>query len=317
MRGNYKTIKKLVCGKVREFVLMPTYDGDIKELWQEWTEDKEAYYVYSYGKLIEGEFNHRYIGIGNFRRYKVARRTDNNALTYQLKNNTFYKIIVTKTEFREESAKKEVELISYLGRKNLGTGDLYNLTDGGEKGTFGLVHTEEAKRKMSESSKGRKFTKEQKKEISKRYKGKGNPRYINTENITEDILIDVFSNQVNWIDYCVENFNAGRWVIIRLLKSWGYKNKTEFCKKHNIRHKLISQETRNKLSKNSNPTHKINRQYITNEMIRQFFNSSKSWVNDCKTFFGFTFVTLKNICEERFGTRRMTEVKKILNSKTL
>jgi hypothetical protein len=42
----------------------------------------------------------------------------------------------------------EVELIAKYGRKDLGKGTLYNMTDGGE-GCAGLVHTMETKRKRS------------------------------------------------------------------------------------------------------------------------------------------------------------------------
>lgn len=48
----------------------------------------------------------------------------------------------------------EQELISKFGRKNLGKGPLLNLTDGGE-GSSGLKMSDETKKKMSESRKGR------------------------------------------------------------------------------------------------------------------------------------------------------------------
>ena len=153
MRGNYKTIKKLICGKIREFVLMPTYDGDIKELWQEWTDDKDSYYVYSYGKIIKGVFKHRYIGIGAFDRYKKARR-HNTPLMGNMRENKYYKIIVSKTQTRGKAGILESCIIKKIGRKDLRTGDLYNLSNGGEAGTTGYIHSEETKRKMSEKRRG-------------------------------------------------------------------------------------------------------------------------------------------------------------------
>lgn len=53
-----------------------------------------------------------------------------------------------------ESFKKEIEFISLYGRKDLGTGTLCNLTDGGE-GRSNFKHSEDALKKISESSKGR------------------------------------------------------------------------------------------------------------------------------------------------------------------
>lgn len=49
----------------------------------------------------------------------------------------------------------EQEAIEKYGRRDLGTGTLWNLTDGGE-GTSGMKHSDEAKAKIAEASKGRK-----------------------------------------------------------------------------------------------------------------------------------------------------------------
>lgn len=46
----------------------------------------------------------------------------------------------------EQACEKEKEFIALYGRRDLGTGTLVNLTDGGE-GTLGYRHTEEAKEK--------------------------------------------------------------------------------------------------------------------------------------------------------------------------
>jgi hypothetical protein len=59
----------------------------------------------------------------------------------------------------EEVNAKEVEFIKYYGRKDRGEGTLCNLTDGGD-GSFGLITSEETKRKLS-----------------KRFKGKNHPNY--------------------------------------------------------------------------------------------------------------------------------------------
>ena len=74
------------------------------------------------------------------------------------------RIIFLKQNLTEEEAfKHEIYMINVFGRKDLGTGILYNKTDGGE-GSSGFIHNEESKRKMSESRKGR-------------FSGKNNPMY--------------------------------------------------------------------------------------------------------------------------------------------
>ena len=69
----------------------------------------------------------------------------------------------------EESFKHEIYMIDVLGRKDLGTGILYNMTDGGE-GSSGAIRSEETKKKMSEANKDP--SEETKKRMSEAHKGK-------------------------------------------------------------------------------------------------------------------------------------------------
>jgi hypothetical protein len=96
-----------------------------------------------------------YIGIG---------KTENRA--YQKNNrNDLWKNIINQTEYRvdmlfnnlpwDKACEKEKELIKLYGRKDLGTGTLCNMTDGGE-GILGAYRTEETKRKISQAQKGEK-----------------------------------------------------------------------------------------------------------------------------------------------------------------
>jgi hypothetical protein len=97
-----------------------------------------------------------YIGIGVSEKRAYSKNS----------RNRFWRSIVRKTDYKvdiliedlswEEACEKEKEFISLYGRRNLGTGVLCNLTDGGE-GRTGCKHTEEAKKQMSIYRTGRKL----------------------------------------------------------------------------------------------------------------------------------------------------------------
>ncbi len=66
------------------------------------------------------------------------------------------RILILKKNLSEFDAyKHEIYMIAVLGRKDLGTGILRNLTDGGEGGRgAGFKHSNESRKKMSEAMKG-------------------------------------------------------------------------------------------------------------------------------------------------------------------
>ncbi|KKL72653.1 hypothetical protein LCGC14_2082750 [marine sediment metagenome] len=73
----------------------------------------------------------------------------------------------------EEAIHWEKYWIQYLGRKDNGTGQLTNHTDGGE-GVSGShpIFSNEHKRNISKAMKGRKFSAEHRKNLSESHKGK-------------------------------------------------------------------------------------------------------------------------------------------------
>ena len=102
-----------------------------------------------------------YIGIG-----KTEKRA------YSKKNrNKWWKNIILKTEYSveiiiediswKEAQEVEVLLISEYGRRDLGLGNLVNLTNGGE-GTQGIIVSDTTKQNMSISATGRKHSEESK-----------------------------------------------------------------------------------------------------------------------------------------------------------
>jgi hypothetical protein len=104
-------------------------------------------YYYTYAYLREDRTPY-YIGKGKGNRIYFKGRGE----IKSPKNKS--RIIFLKQNLTEEEAfKHEVYMIAVFGRIDLGTGILRNKTNGGD-GISGLVHTEESKRKMSESHKG-------------------------------------------------------------------------------------------------------------------------------------------------------------------
>ena len=81
------------------------------------------------------------------------------------------RIILQYHPSEKEAFEAEIFLIEYFGRKNLGNGCLWNLTDGGE-GASGFVRSEEAKAKY----KGRKLPPEVVAKIAQFHRGRKRPK---------------------------------------------------------------------------------------------------------------------------------------------
>lgn len=112
------------------------------------------FYVYVF--LREDRYSPYYVGKGSGKRYLERKRT----CCYRPKDlSRVVKIKEGLTE--EESFELENFYIKFWGRKDLGTGILYNLTDGGE-GPSGYRHTEESKILCGLSMKGHKESEEHK-----------------------------------------------------------------------------------------------------------------------------------------------------------
>lgn len=95
-----------------------------------------------------------YIGIGkDIRRAYRKDQRNKHWVNYTNKYEYFVEILCNSISW-EEACEKERELICFYGRKDLGFGNLLNMTDGGE-GTYGRVLTLEHKHKLSISKKGK------------------------------------------------------------------------------------------------------------------------------------------------------------------
>lgn len=140
------------------------------------------YYIYRHIRLDKNE--PFYIGVGT-KTVKVHKNAKNETYkeiyrrAYQRANrNEIWKKIVNKTKYIVEIIyesdnynfieQKEIEFIKLYGRKNLKTGILVNLTDGGKgkNNTIRKPHSDETKLKMSMSSKGKIKSEEHKQNMS-------------------------------------------------------------------------------------------------------------------------------------------------------
>ena len=119
------------------------------------------YYTYAYLREDKTPY---YIGKGSGKRIYSKDRTikppkDKSRIIYLKQNLT-----------EEEAFRHEIYMIDVFGRKDLGTGILYNMTNGGD-GVSGWVPSEETKIKMGEAQKGRTHSEETKIKMSEAKKG--------------------------------------------------------------------------------------------------------------------------------------------------
>lgn len=322
MRGNYKTIKKLVCGKVREFVLMPTYDGEIKELWQEWTEDKDAYYVYSYGKIIDGEFKHRYVGIGEFKRYKQAKR-HNTPLMGNMRENQYYKIIVSMTQTREDAGILESKMIKKIGRKDLGIGDLYNLSDGGESGSSGWIPTKATRAKISASLSGKNHPLYGKTHSIETRAKMSATRTKDRSHITEEVLFQYLQFSKAWVSKIPTDWGFSSHSVLRKMikKRYGTGSATKV-------QKILADKLGKRILNHANfieycKLHK----YEFLQMANYYFGISgeqlQRWclrtykIADSNTINGWEKCAKRLERIRKYRAKKRTTRKKILNYKTL
>jgi hypothetical protein len=146
---------------------------------------ENKFYVYAH--YIPGEDKPFYIGKGT--RKRAYDKTNRNKWWCNIVKKYGLEIKFLFENLNEQEAiDKEIELIKYFGRKDMNTGCLVNLTDGGEglsgvivgeearlkisKRHKGRIHSPEECRKLSESRKGMKFTDEHRKNISLAMTGK-------------------------------------------------------------------------------------------------------------------------------------------------
>lgn len=128
-------------------------------------------YIHRRKDIQDTFLNVFYVGIGKFE----SRSRDKRCRSYHWNNIVSkhgYEIEITHKELCwEESCAIEKYLISFYGRNDLGLGKLVNMTDGGD-GKLNNIVTEKQKIHLSKINKGKKHTEESKKKMSESRKGK-------------------------------------------------------------------------------------------------------------------------------------------------
>lgn len=124
--------------------------------------DNGKYYLYRHLKIDDGIVF--YIGMGtkklqpkNFREEytRALAKTNKGPLWKNMSNKHGYTVeIMLESDNYDFIKEKEVEFIKLYGRRDLNTGILSNLTDGGE-GVIGAIRTQEWKDKIAKSNTGK------------------------------------------------------------------------------------------------------------------------------------------------------------------
>lgn len=122
---------------------------------------------YTYAYLRDNGIPY-YIGRGKKRRAYEVHRNGKRRITPPPAG----RILILKQNLSyEDSVRHEKYMIYVLGRKDLGTGVLWNFTDGGE-GTSNRLWTSEEKEKMRQLNLGKRLTPEHKEKLRVANKGK-------------------------------------------------------------------------------------------------------------------------------------------------
>jgi hypothetical protein len=141
-----------------------------------------------------------YVGIGK-KEKRAFSKHGRNPHWKNIVNKVGYTVNIIHKDIDHKEAKKiEILLIEKYGRKNLGLGNLVNMTDGGDS-VVGLIHSEEARRKISERHKGKPKSEEHKNKLSEGAKGRKN---------TEVAKARMRISAKNKSEEAVKNINNGR-----------------------------------------------------------------------------------------------------------
>jgi hypothetical protein len=190
------------------------------------------YYTYAY---LREDRTLYYIGKGKGNR--AYRRRDGGINPPKDKS----RILILKNNLTEEEAfKHEIYMIAVFGRNDLGTGILYNRTNGGD-GTSGWIPSEETKKKISEKATGRIMSENDRLQMSKSQIGRKHPEEVKKKISQKQLGKNNHNYQYDW----KFTFDVGKIITTSSMPSWcknnGYDKAAlmRVCKGQVGRHKDI------------------------------------------------------------------------------
>lgn len=248
----------------------------------------ENYYVYRHIRLDNNSIF--YIGIGCRADFKRAyTKKQRNKRWHEIVDSVGFKVEILYTNLSKSKASEiEIRLISELGREDLATGILCNLTKGGD----GISEiSNEVKQKISKHLKGRKLSDETRKKMSESRKGR-----VFSEETKNKIRLSKIGNK----------YMLGKKL------SEESKNKMRLSKigdKNPMYGKTFSDETILKLKKSkSGENHPMYGKEHSAESKVKMSNSKKQIFKGCgNPFYGKTHSqeTIKRILETRLKNKQL------------
>lgn len=151
-------------------------------------------YVYRHIRLDKNE--PFYIGIGSDDKYSRAKSLRSRSdFWHKIAKLHQYRVEIMIDDITFDEAKiKEKEFISLYGRKDLNTGTLCNMTDGGD-GTPGYIVPREKIEMLRVLNTGKKHSEESKLKMSVKLKGENHPRW--GKKISEETRLKMSLSRVN------------------------------------------------------------------------------------------------------------------------
>ena len=167
---------------------------------------KNNYKVYVHINKVNGK---RYYGITKQEvenRWRNGKGYSNNDYFWNSINkygwDNFEHIVIAKGLTEEEAKWLEIELIREWDTTNRDKG--YNISLGGESSN----HSEESRKKMSESHKGMTFSEEHKKNLSEAHKGQDSPNKTKVYCVELDMYFDTITEASKYVGCTVGNISS-------------------------------------------------------------------------------------------------------------